>query len=100
MFAEQKKLRGRELRWKQILENKPQTGSFSQSDLARAPASKHILRAVCLANCFLSSRGMEILQAPCHLFQSHFLLHLEVLAFKEWRQERGGQEIEWQRGDK
>ena len=39
---------------------------------------------------FSALEGWRFYNLPCHLFQSHPALHLEVLAFKEWRQERGG----------
>lgn len=42
----------------------PDTGSFSLSHLAQPPASAHILSAVCLANCFFSSRGLALPQSP------------------------------------
>lgn len=38
-----------------------------------------------------------MLQLPSHLFQSHSPFALRT-SFKDWRPERGAQEIEWQRG--
>lgn len=67
MPAEQKWRRrfgGKEPWWKQVPENSPDTGSFSLSHLAQPPASTHILSAVCLANCFFSSRGLALLRSP------------------------------------
>lgn len=42
----------------------PEIDSFSLSRLAWPPVSKLILPAACLANCFLGSQGMEMLQPP------------------------------------
>lgn len=76
--------------WKQILENRTPKLACSQSHLAQPPAFEHILPVLCLANCFFSSRGMEITTYPVICSRATPALHLEVLAFEEWRQERGG----------
>lgn len=51
---------GRSRFWKA----EPEIGSFSRSRLAWPPASRLILPAACLANCFFGSQRMEMLRPP------------------------------------
>ena len=80
----------KELWWKQILKYRTLKPACSQSHLTQPPASKHILPALSDQLLFQLSKDGYSTTYPVICSRTTSSWHLEVFAFKEWRQERGG----------